>query len=294
MTPVQKAYLQLHIAVVLFGFTAILGRLIELSEMSIVWWRLLLTCISLIFFAGFIKNIKAIPGKGLWQLAGIGWIVTLHWVFFYGSIKYSNVSVALVCLATTSFFTSVLEPLLLRKPFKWHETALGILVIPGMYLIVESIEAKMYTGVWMALVSAFLAAIFAIANKKMVDRYDPNSITFVELGSGWILLCLLFPFYQQFFPEATLLPTIMDFIYLIILALFCTTLAYVLSLKALKYISAFTANITINLEPIYGILLAIWIFAENKELNTTFYYGVLIILGAVFLHPVISKIMARK
>lgn len=288
MKTIQKAYLQLHIAVFLYGFTAILGKLITLSELSLVWWRMLLTTISFLFFPKMLQLFKAIPVKVRWQLFGIGIIIALHWVCFFGAIKYSNVSICLICMATGAFFTSIIEPIVFKQPIKKYEIFLGLMIIPGMYLVVKSTSWDMMTGIVLALISAILAVFFSIFNKRMVDKTDTSVITFVELGSGWLFLTLLLPFYLYYF-ETSMQPTWLDLGYLLILALLCTTFAFVLNLNALKHISAFNANLAINLEPVYGILLAWLIFQENKEVGQYFYIGVLIVLLSVFSYPFLKK-----
>ncbi len=290
----KRAYLELHIAVLLFGFTAILGDLIVLKAVPLVWWRVFITSISLFILIGFGKTLKNIPRKTIFQFMGIGVLVGLHWITFFGSIKYSNASICLVCLATTSFFTAFLEPLLTSSKFKWYELVIGAMIIPGMILVVNNIEIGMMTGVWLGIVSALLASLFAIFNKSLVNEADSLSITFIELSSACLFISLLFPAYYQYFPDDNFWPVGTDWIYLIVLALLCTTLAYVLALRALKYISAFAANLTVNLEPVYGIFLAIWILNENKELNQGFYLGVFIILLAVFSYPFVRNWLAPK
>lgn len=289
MNPTQRAYLELHIAVLLFGITAILGDLISLPATVLVWWRVLITSISLFFLIRLGRGLKDIPRALVLQYMGIGVLVALHWITFFGSVKFSNASICLVCLATTSLFTSFLEPLILKQPFKFYELILGLLIIPGMALVVNSTEWAMLTGILMGLASAFLAALFSILNKKLVDKAEPMRITFLELGSAWLFISLLFPFYFFRFPETTFWPQGMDWIYLLVLALLCTTLAYVLTLRALKYISAFASNLTINLEPVYGIILAWLVLQENKELSPGFYLGCGMILLAVFSYPFIRR-----
>lgn len=288
MKTIQKAYFQLHIAVFLYGFTAILGKLITLSELSLVWWRMLLTTVSFLFFPKMLQLFKAIPVKIRWQLFGIGIIIALHWVCFFGAIKYSNVSICLVCMATGAFFTALLEPLIFNQKIKKYELFLGLMIIPGMYLVVQSTSWDMMTGIVLAIISSILAVLFTVLNKRMIEHTNTDVITFVELGSGWLFLTILLPFYLYYF-ETSLQPTWLDLGYLLILALLCTTLAFVLNLNALKHISAFNANLAINLEPVYGIVLAWLIFQENKEVGQYFYIGVLIVLLAVFSYPFLKK-----
>ncbi len=289
MDSVKKAYLQLHLAVVLFGFTAILGDLITLSAIVLVWWRVLITSVSLLLLIDFGRQLLLIPRRLVGQYMAIGVVVALHWVFFFAAIKYANASICLVCLATTSFFAAILEPLMRRRPFQWVELGLGLVIVPAMALIVNTTDLSMKTGIWMGLLSALLAAVFSIWNKILVDETDALQITFLELGSGWLFLTLLMPFYLGTVEEVLFWPTSSDWLYLLVLALLCTTLAYVLSLRALKYISAFAATLTVNLEPVYGIVLAWLILKENEELDGNFYLGGAIILLAVMSYPFLKR-----
>ena len=294
MDPIRRAYLELHISVFLWGFTAILGDLIELSALVLVWWRVFMTPISLIFLMRSLRVLREMPRKLLLQFMGIGVLVALHWLAFYGSIKLANASVALICMATTSFFTALLEPLILRQRVKGYELVLGLLIIPGMALIVSSLDFSMITGFVVGIIAALLAATFGTLNKKMVTRAHPFQITFLELSGSWIFLTLLLPFFFLSSPESGFMPSASDAIYLLILALVCTTLPYVLSLRALHHLSAFATNLAINLEPVYGIILAWLILKENKELSPGFYVGGLIIVSAVFAYPAIKKRFEKK
>ena len=292
----KYAYIRIHIAVFLFGFTAILGHLIQLSSVSLVWWRVLITCASLLFFIRWGKTLSTIPEYFLKRYAFIGVLVGLHWICFYGAIKLSNASIALVCMATTSFFTSFIEPLVLKQRYSGLEIFLGLFIIPGMLLIVNSTELAYMNGIWVGLAAAFLAACFAVLNKKYISNADPYSITFIELGSAWLFLTVILAVMlaNDFEAVRIMPPSIADWLYLIVLALLCTTLAYVLSLQALKYISAFNSNLIINLEPLYGILLAVVILNEHKELTTSFYAGCGVILAAVLAYPFLRKMKSSK
>lgn len=294
MDKIKGAYLELHIAVLLYGFTAILGDLIQLSAVMIVWWRVLITCISLLYFVRFGKKLKSIPRDKIFKYLGVGVIVALHWITFYGSIKLSNASVALICFASTSLFTSFLEPLILGRSIEKLQVIMGMMVIPGMWLIVNTVDVSMMNGIYVGLFSALLAAIFSTLNKRLINDADSYSITFLELGSAWLFISILIPFLLWNGAEIQFMPIGMDWIYLLILALLCTTLAYILSLRALKQVSAFVANLTINLEPVYGILLAIVLLNDHKELSPTFYLGVILISAIVFSYPVIKKKISRE
>jgi len=296
MKPEQKAYFELHLAVLLFGLTALLGGLMDLSAIVIVWWRVLLTSISLLFLIRVRYLFKSLPLSTILTFAGIGIIVGLHWVTFYGAVKLSNVSICLVGMSTTSIFTAFLEPVFFRQKIKWYEVWLSLMIVPGMILVVNATDFSLLTGLWVAMVSAFLSSLFAIMNKKQISKTNELSITFLELGSAWLFLSLFIPL-QRRLGNGRLNknpPRLDDWIYLIILALLCTTFAYALNLKALKYVSAFTSNLALNLEPVYGIILAWLILNENEELSAGFYWGVGIILAAVFGHPLLARRMRKK
>ncbi len=289
MDNTKRAYLELHVAVLLFGFTAILGDLIQLSAVMIVWWRVLITCISLLYFVQFGLKLKSIPKDKVFKFLGIGILVALHWITFYGAIKLSNASVALICFASTSLFTSFLEPAILGRSIEKLQVIMGLMVIPGMWLIVNTVESSMMNGIYVGLLSALLAAIFSTLNKRLIDDADSYSITFLELGSAWIFISLLIPVLIWNGTDIQFWPVGSDWIYLVVLALLCTTLAYILSLRALKHVSAFVANLTINMEPVYGILLAIVLLNDHKELSPRFYIGVVLISAIVFSYPLIKK-----
>ncbi|MFT6321903.1 MAG: drug/metabolite transporter (DMT)-like permease [Granulosicoccus sp.] len=295
MNPIRKAYLQLHIAVLFFGFTAILGndKLISIPAISIVWWRVLFTSVSLFFLINFGKSLRKIPKRYLWQYMVIGAIVALHWVCFFGSVKLAgNSSVTLVCMATGALFTALIEPLVLKTKFQKKDLLLGILVIPGMALVVGNVSSDMWLGIVVGLISAFLASVFSIWNKMIIDEADPKDITFLEMSSGWLFISCILPFVLHFDESIAFMPVGLDWIYLLLLALLCTTFAYVLSLRALKHLSAFASTLTFNLEPVYGILIAY--FFLDEKLSVGFYLGVLIILGAVFLYPFMNQKKSPK
>jgi len=293
MNKTTFAYLQLHLAVLLYGLTAILGDLISLSAISLVWWRVLITSASLLFFVQWGRSILTLDRKDVLGYVGIGVIVALHWITFYGSINYANASVALAAMATTSLFTSLIEPPITGKKFQWVELVLGLLIIPPMVMIAIDLDLSLIKGLWVGLLSAFLASLFATINKKMVGgKADAYQISFIEMSSAFVFISLILPFVIN--SEVSLMPVAMDWVYLLILSLLCTTLAYVISLKALRYVSAFDANLVINLEPVYGILLAIVILKEHKEMSSQFYFGLVLIMLIVLSHPLIKKIQANK
>jgi len=277
----KKALIQLHIAVFLAGFTGILGRLIHLNEGLLVWYRMLITVITLAVIMGFQKQITKLPWKDTIKVVGVGAVVALHWVSFYGSIKYSNVSIALVCFSSIGFFTAIFEPIMLKRRFEWRELALGLLCIAGIYLIFN-FNPQYKTGIIIGLISALLAVCFSIFNKSFVARIPVKTVTFYEMAGGWIVLTLLMPFYLKLFPTGYIFPTLTDWGWLLILAWLCTVWAMLLQLSSLRKLSTFTSNLTYNLEPVYGILLAFIVFKENENLSSGFYYGLALIILSVF------------
>jgi drug/metabolite transporter (DMT)-like permease len=289
----KKALLQLHIAVFLAGFTAILGVLIKLNEGLLVWYRLLITVVTLFILLYLKKQVQKIALKDMLKIFGVGAIVAVHWVAFYGSVKYANVSVALVCFSAAGFFTSLLEPLILKKRLVFIEVVLGLLAIAGIYIIFD-FHPQYKLGIAFGIISAVGIALFPIFNKQFVKRFTPQTVTLYELGGGLIALTLLVPFYLMQFPAAYYLPTNTDWLWLLVLAWFCTLLSFDLQLNALKKISAFTANLTYNLEPVYGIIMAFIFFKENQQLNYQFYIGVGLILLAVVLQMVRVYFQAKR
>lgn len=286
-------YIQLHVAVLLFGLTGILGRLINEEGISgplLVFYRLMITQLSLwVLFPGKLLSIFRMPLKELLQIGGIGLIVAVHWVTFYTSIQISNVSLALCCLAASPFFTSIIEPLVFNRKIAKIEIYLGILVLIG-FIIVFGFSFQYFWGIITGIISALCASTFSVLNKSIVNRYNTYVIMAIEFAAGILLLALFMPLILKVFPTEHIIPQTRNaWIYLITLSLLCTTLAYALSIFALKHISAFTSNLSINLEPVYGIIIAFFYFHENKELTPGFYYGAVLIVSSVFLHPFLEK-----
>jgi drug/metabolite transporter (DMT)-like permease len=278
----KKALIQLHIAVFLWGFTGVLGRLITLNEGLLVWWRMFLTVLTLLALRFIQKEFERIPLKDALKIGGVGALVAIHWVAFYGSIKMANVSIALTCMAAGGVFTAIFEPLAFRRKIDIKEVLLGVLALVGISLIFH-FNPKFKWGIVVGIISILLAVVFSIFNKKLVGKFSAKTISLYELGGGWLAWTLLLPVYWYFIPSETFLPQGMDWVWLLIMAWFCTVLSVNLSLQALKHISAFTQNLTLNLEPIYGILLAFVIFQENKDLSPGFYWGFGLIALAVAL-----------
>jgi drug/metabolite transporter (DMT)-like permease len=281
----KKAFIQLHIAVLLAGFTGILGKLISLNEGLLVWYRLFITAISLWVLAVVRRQDIRIDRRDLWRIIGVGGIAALHWVAFYGSIKYSNVSVGLLCFSAIGFFTAIIEPLVLRHRMDVVELLLGLLVIVGIFFIFQ-VDPHYKVGIGLGLVSSLLASLFPVLNKRILRRVPAATVTLYELSGGWVVLTVLMPFYLWLFPAPSLVPGLADLGWLLILSWACTVLAFNLGLLALQKISAFTVSLTYNLEPVYGILLAFVVFREDKYFNRGFYLGLGIILGSIVLQMI--------
>ena len=278
----KKALTQLHIAVLLAGFTGILGALIQLNEIWLVWYRIAITVVTLLLAAGLLKQSLRIASASAFRLMGIGAIIALHWVFFYGSIKLSNVSIGLICFASVGLFTSLLEPLINKTPFALAEMVLGLISLLGIYIIFH-FDTRYRTGIIMGTLSSLLAAIFSVLNKRNVASIAPRLMLFYEMAGGLLALTLLMPLYLHYFPAGNSRPTLMDLGWLLILSWACTILAMDLMLKSLQHISAFTQTLTLNLEPVYGIAMAWFFFKENQQLNTSFYLGFALIALSVAL-----------
>lgn len=289
----KKAYIQLHISIFLWGFTAILGKVIDTGQVQLVWYRLIMVCICMLFFPSLWRNLKTVKPIDVLRISGIGCVIVMHWLCFYGSIKYADISVSLCCLATTSFFSSLLGPVFGNQKIKAHELLLGLLVIPGIYMIFH-FSTFQPVGIILGLGAALFAAIFTLLNKRMVDTHHAFSLTFIEFVSGFIFLTALLPLYFYFTPTTTMHISTHDVGYIALLSVACTLLPFNLSLYALRHLSAFTANLSVNLEPVYGIIMAMFIFKEYNELNTGFYAGAAVILLSVFIHPFLQSKYGEK
>ena len=285
----KKALIQLHIAVFLWGFTAVLGRLITLNEGLLVWWRMVLTVVTLWILFG--SRALRVSGSALLRMFGAGSIIVLLWVFFYGSIKYANASIALVCFSSAGLFTSLLEPLFFRRRIHLSEVGLGLLCLTGIYCIFH-FSPRYGTGILLGLICALLSSLFNIFNKKLVAVHEPEVLTLYELSGGLLFWSLCLPLYLHFFPQPSFFPGWADFGWLLILSWLCTVLAFTLSVHALKVITPFTLTLTFNLEPVYGIILAFIVYHENRYLGPGFYMGFALILLSVLLQ--MRRLLRRR
>jgi drug/metabolite transporter (DMT)-like permease len=287
MLPATRALLQIHFCVVLWGFTAILGKLITLGALQLVWWRMVLVSAALLLMKRFWVGLRSLPGKLIAIYAGIGVIVALHWLTFYGSVKLANASVAATCMALTPIFISFVEPYLAKRKFDSSELLFGIAAVPGVALVVGGTPVEMRIGILVGAVSAFFVSIFSSLNKRYIANSPALTITGIEMAAGAAMLTLVAIVVPLDAPLLEL-PSAHDAWLLAALAMGCTLFPFALSLVALRQISAFSASLAVNLEPIYAIVLAILLLGEQRELAPSFYAGVAIILIVVFMHPLWS------
>jgi drug/metabolite transporter (DMT)-like permease len=284
----RKAFWQIHFCVLLWGFTAILGKLITLPAQALVVWRMLLVSVFLAVLPRVWRGLRVLPPRLIAIYAGIGVIVALHWLTFYGAIKLANASVAVSCLALGSIFTAIIEPMLTGKPHARSEILLGLMVIPGVYLLIGGVPLSMHLGIAVGIISSLLTAVFATLNKRYVHEADPESVTFIEMSVGALALAGASALY--FGVDATFIrPDLYNFSLLLVLAILCTLLPFILSLHALRHISAFSTQLALNLEPVYAIVIAALWLREYQELTPQFYAGVAVILSAVFVQPLLLR-----
>lgn len=297
-----KSYLHFHIIVFIWGFTAVLGALITIEAVPLVWYRMLMASILILFWILWRKKKLKLPPRTLLVLLVAGIVIALHWLTFFGAIKISNVSITLALLSTGAFFTSVMEPIFYKRKIIWYEILFGLIVMAGLYIIFQ-VETQYMTGIILALISAFLSAVFALINGKLAKREDATVISFYELATGtaaitiYLLVMTLFGevgtgFTKEFFSISSA-----DWWYLFILASVCTAYAFIASVAVMKHLSPYTVMLTINLEPVYGILLAFLVFGNEEQMKPGFYYGAAIILSTVILNGILKttrKIKGNK
>ena len=288
MQPANRARLQIHFCVVLWGFTAILGKLITLPALQLVWWRMLLVAVALLLVPRVRRNLRAMRWRLIGAYAGIGVLVSLHWLTFYAAIKLSNASVGATCIALGPVFLAFIEPWLTRRKFDPRELLIGAAVVPGVVMVVGGVPSDMRIGIAVGVLSALFVALFGSLNKRMVESGDPLTVTFIELGTGTVFLTLLAPLLPHHGP-LFVLPDAHDTLLLLALSFGCTLLPFSLALVALRHMSAFGTQMVTNLEPVYAIILAIVLLGEQHQLDHWFYLGVAVILAAVFAHPLLRR-----
>jgi drug/metabolite transporter (DMT)-like permease len=295
-----KHTLHLHLIVFIWGFTAILGKLISLDALPLVWWRMSLAVVLIFGYIYYRKTSFNLSRKDIILLLISGLVIALHWITFFKAIKVSNISITLACLSTGAFFTSILEPIFYKRKMVWYEIVFGLVVLIGLYFVIESSEPNFIQksitsnmsgtmrGVLLALTSAFLSASFSIINGKFAQRIDATIVSFYELFGGVLFLTVFLLFTNQFTAEFFNI-TLTDLMWLGILASICTAYAFIASVNVMKYISPYTVMLSINLEPVYGIALAVLIFDKNEQMSFSFYIGAAIIIITVILNGLIRN-----
>ena len=277
----RKAFWQLHISVMLAGFTGLFGKLITLNEVDIVWYRMLFTSLILMVFTG----LPRVGWKKFLQIAGCGALLGLHWMLFYSSIKASNVSIGVVCFALVGFFTAIFEPIVFHRKVSWAELLLSLITVAGL-LCIFSFDARYRYGIAIGVVSSAVCALYAIFNKKVSVGVRSRTMLMYQMSGGIVGASLIIPLYLMVFPSqqpVVVIPEGSNLWWMLCHALFCTIGMYLLQIQALKQLSAFTVNLTYNLEPCYTILLAFLFFGEARELNLSFYVGISLVILSVLL-----------
>ena len=278
---IQKAFIQLHLSVMLAGFTGLFGKLITLNEVDIVWYRMLFTSIIILVFTG----LPQIERKKLLQLGGCGALLGLHWMLFYGSIKASNVSIGVICYSLVGFFTAIIEPIIYRKKISTIEILFSLITVLGL-LCIFSFDARYRYGISIGVLSSFVAALYGVCNKKVSVGVKTRTVLFYQMSAGLVVVSMIIPLYLMLFPahqDVLVIPEGSNLWWMLCHALFCTVAMYILQIQALRTLSAFTVNLTYNLEPCYTIAIAFIVFHEARELNFSFYIGIALILISVIL-----------
>lgn len=278
----KNAFIKLHISILLAGFTGLFGKLVTLNEGALVWYRMLFASIFLLLMLWGHKKRQSLPFRELSKIGLTGLLLAGHWVFFYGSIKASNVSIGVICFSLVGFFTAVLEPLIMRRKLEVRELLFSLLTVGGILFIFQ-FDTRYRTGILLGVISSALSALFTIANKRIGPRYDSSTMLTCEMIGGFLGLTCLFPLYLHFYPAESLIPGMHNLGYLLLLSSIFTIGVYLLQIQTLKQISAFTVNLSYNLEPVYSILLAMLFFHEAKEFTPAFYVGLGMILLSVYL-----------
>ncbi|WP_026951784.1 DMT family transporter [Algoriphagus mannitolivorans] len=295
-TSTFKDYLHLHFIVLIWGFTAILGLLISLPSLELVFYRTLIATIGVALVAYFRKKDLVLAIPDLLKIAGVGVLISLHWIFFFWSARVSTASVCLAGMATTSLWTAFIDPIVNRTKVKWYEVALGLLVISGL-LVIFQFEGGYWLGLSMALISALLGALFSVLNGRLTQKHTPYQITLVEMASACLFALLFLPVNAQFLSEGESIQWAwkgLDWFWLFLLGGVCTVYAFSASVELMKRLPVFSINLTINLEPVYGILLAVMVFGEKEKMTPQFYLGTLIILISVLIYPVLNYWNKRR
>ncbi|RTY74783.1 DMT family transporter [Flavobacterium sp. GSP27] len=287
-----KSYLNLHLIVFIWGFTAILGALITITADALVWYRMFFAGIFLALFLVYKKKSFRIPLKSFFKLIFVGLLIALHWILFFKAIHVSNVSITLSVFSLGAFFASLLEPLFYGRKVLWYEVFFGLIIIAGLGLIMK-VEINYLDGMLYALASIILGVLFTLMNGKLIADHDPSVISFYEFLAGVGFISIYFVFEQKFTADFFVL-TANNWILILILASVCTAYAFTASVKIMQKLTPYTVMLTTNLEPVYGIVLAYFILGGKEKMSFEFYIGALIIVITVILNGVIKHYQKNK
>ena len=287
-----QAYLQLHLIVFIWGFTAILGALITIKADALVWYRMFLACIFIFLFILFKKKSFKIPMKEFFKLIFVGLLIAIHWVFFFKAIHISNVSLTLVVFSLGAFIASLLEPLFYGRKLLWYEVFFGLLIVAALSLLLQ-VEINYFEGMIYAFASLILGVLFTLVNGKLIKHHDSSVITFYEFLSGVFFITLYF-LYQHQFTDNFFKLTSKDWILILVLASVCTAYAFTASVKVMRKLSPYTVMLTTSLEPVYGIVLAYFIIGGKEKMSVEFYVGALIIVVVVVINGIVKHFFADK
>jgi len=281
-----KSYLNLHLIVFIWGFTAVLGELISIKALALVCYRMFFAGVFLLLFLLVKKKSLQLPFKTIFQLVLVGFLIAIHWIFFFKAIDVSNVSVTLAMFSLGSFFASILEPIFFNRKMLWYEILFGLIIIAGLFLIMK-VEIKYLTGMYYALFSIFIGVLFTIFNGKLIKKNDSSTIALYEFFAGFFLVTVFLAMDNQFSISFFILSK-KDWILILILSSICTAYAFTASVNVMKKLSPYTVMLTTNLEPVYGIFLAYFIIGNNEKMSISFYFGAVIILVTVILNGIIK------
>lgn len=288
-----KSYLNLHLIVFIWGFTAVLGELITIREASLVWYRMLLATGFLLVYLIITKKKLLLPPKAILKLVFVGFLIAIHWIFFFKAINISNVSITLAMFSVGAFFASVLEPLFYKRKMLWYEVLFGLVIIAGLFIIMQ-VEIKYLDGILAALFSVFVGVLFTLFNGKLIQEHDSTIITLYEFFAGFLFVSVYLLYDGKFTPAFFEVST-NDWLLILLLSSVCTAYAFTASVNVMKRLSPYTVMLTTNLEPVYGIILAYFIIGEDEKMSVPFYIGSAIILLTVILNGIIkNKIKAKE
>ena len=285
-------YLHLHFIVFIWGFTAVLGALISIEAIPLVWYRMLMATGLIFIWVAYRKESLRFSWKIIGGFCIAGIVISLHWLAFFGAIKASNVSVTLAIMSTGALFTSILEPIFYKRKVIWYEVFFGLIVVAGLAIIFD-VEGDYLTGILLALSASFLGALFSVINGKFAIKYNASAISFYELGFG-VLFITSYLIFNGNFNAAFFTLSQSDWAYLFILASACTAYAFIASVHVMKWISPYTVMLTINMEPVYGIILALIILGDDEYMSPQFYYGAALIVVTVIANGIVKNRLRKK